>query len=201
MLVRLAVIALLLAMIVRVPDGEATVAEQRARLPPAAECESPVEGKWKAFIFSTATYSWYEYILEIHHDPKDQETLVGMIYVDAWTGTPDNPEPIPCNERIKGKMEAEGSFTNGEVRFTGRNFELTEVVCGNAPGYNPDSFTGKLEPERQEFQSVNNDGGAAVNEPAVFRRIQCFEQDKPNKPEGEVKAPAFYPKKKSGGGC
>jgi hypothetical protein len=43
--------------------------------------------------------------------------------------------------------------------------------------YRPDHFTGTIDPAIQEFQSVNNDGGRAVNDPMVFRRIACGEGD------------------------
>jgi hypothetical protein len=202
---RVFVVALLAALIVRVPDAPATVAEQRARLPPAAECDSEVAGKWKALIFSDNTgHRWYEWILEIKYDPNDKTILTGMIYVDTWSGEPDSPEPGPCTHRYKGKMVGSGSFVDGQVSFGGGPFELTEEVCGSFYGYNPDNFTGKLEPERQEFQSVNNDGGGAVNEPTVFRRIACPEENDGTavKPTGDLKPPAFYPKKKSSsGGC
>jgi hypothetical protein len=42
--------------------------------------------------------------------------------------------------------------------------------------YHPDHFTGTIDPQREEFQSVNNDGGRAVNDPMVFRRIGCVDQ-------------------------
>jgi hypothetical protein len=196
--------ALLLAMIVRVPEAPATVAEQRARLPPAAECASEVAGKWKAHIFSENTgYRWYQYDLEIRHDETDPTQLVGMMYVDTYRGIAAEPEPPrPCQHHYRGKMPARGTFIDGNVAFTGSSFELVEEVCGEFYGYNPDSFTGRLEPERQEFQSVNNDGGAAVNEPVVFRRIACFDEDRPHKPAGPVTPPAFYPKRRAAaGGC
>jgi hypothetical protein len=200
------IIALLTAMIVRVPEAPATVAEQRARLPPAAECESEIAGRWKAHIYSEATgYRWYIHILEIRHDPNDKTQLVGEMTVDTWRGDPDDAEPpMPCQHRYRGKSPAKGTFVDGQVVFSAESFELVEEVCGSFYGYNPDSFSGRIEPERQEFQSVNNDGGAAVNEPAVFRRIGCFDNnDQPNKPAGPVTAPAFYPKRRSSsaGGC
>jgi hypothetical protein len=50
---------------------------------------------------------------------------------------------------------------------------LQHRACGHPHGYNPDNFSGEIDPWRAEFQSVNNDGDRAVNEPHVFRRIRC----------------------------
>jgi hypothetical protein len=201
-----AIAALLATMIVRIPEAPATVAEQRARLPPAAECESPVEGKWRALIYSQNGQDWYEFTLEIHHDPVDEKILTGTILVDTWYGPEDKPEPpTPCTHRIKGKMKGHGTYpggVDGEVYFGGTEYEVVEEVCGYSVGYNPDNFTGRIEPDRQEFQSVNNDGGVAVNEPTVFRRIGCFDNNnEPKQPEKDVKKPAFFPKRRSTGGC
>jgi hypothetical protein len=194
-----AIAAWLVALTIDAPDAPATVEQQRARLPPAAECSSPVTGKWKALSFDERRGEWYEFILEVHQDAKDPSVLSGMIYVDMWVGPPDSPEPPnPCELRYKGTMPAKGTFTDGEVQFGGTSFQLTEEVCGSMYGYNPDNFTGKLQPELQEFQSVNNDGGAAVNEPTVFRRIGCFDDGRKD-PGSDVKPPPFFPHHQSSG--
>ena len=95
-----------------------------------------------------------------------------------------------------------GTYADGQVAFGSNEFQLTEVICGdfNSVRYYPDNFTGRIDPALQEFQSVNNDGGAAVNEPAVFRRIACYD-DEAMQPKGDVKPPPFFPARKSSGGC
>ncbi|MGE0871932.1 MAG: hypothetical protein AB7P03_25465 [Kofleriaceae bacterium] len=191
--------AAFIALTVGLAEAPATVAEQRARLPPAAECESPVAGRWKALVYSYPTQSWYEHNLEIHQDPNDPTILMGTHQVDAWIGTPDDAEPKRCLQRQKGRMTASGSFIDGEVSFRSQDYEMVAVLCGDAIGYNPDHFTGRLEPERQEFQAVNNDGGAAVNEPAVFRRIACLDDNGPKPRDTRVAPPAFFPKRRTGG--
>jgi hypothetical protein len=192
-----AIAAIIAAMTIGAPDAPATVAEQRARLPPAAECGSPVEGKWKAMAYWHD--HWYEFRLEIHEDPSDHAQLSGMIYVDFWTGPKTSPEPpTPCGRRIKGQMTATGTFRNGHVAIHGSDFVTTEAVCGDAGRYNNDNFTGVLEPDRQEFQSVNDDGGDAVNEPVVFRRIGCFDNGRKD-PGSAVTPPPFFPKRRDGG--
>jgi hypothetical protein len=194
-----AVAAWLAMLIVGTREAPATVAEQRARLPPAAECASPVAGKWKALAYGARTRSWYEFILEVHEDPKDPTQLSGMIYVEAWEGPETTPEPpVPCIERFKGKMLGRGSFLNGEVFFGGGEFDMIETVCGGIGRYNPDQFSGKLEPEIHEFQAVNNDGGMAVNDPTVFRRIGCFDAER-KEPAKSVAPPPFFPKQRTSG--
>jgi len=178
-------------------DAPATIEEQRARLPPAAECSSPITGRWRSLNFSHYEGAWYQFTLEIHEDGPDG-SLTGMIYVDDWVGPEGTPEPpLPCIRRHKGKMTGRGTFKNGEVSFGGSNYERVEQVCGRIIGYNPDQFTGTLDPERQEFQAVNNDGGLMVNEPTVFRRIGCFDDTRKD-PGSDVKPPPFFPKHTSG---
>jgi len=189
----------LVALVIGGSEAPATIEAQRARLPPAAECASPVAGRWKALAFFEIQNTWYEYTLEIREDPKDPTILTGTIFVDSWAGPADRIEPPePCIARDKGKMEGHGSFVNGNVTFAGGEYHVTEHVCGPRYGYNPDQFTGRLEPERQEFQSVNNDGGVAVNEPMVFRRIGCFENGRKD-PGSNVTPPPFFPKRKAAG--
>jgi hypothetical protein len=199
---RVAVAGFLLALTVRPSVAPATVAEQRARLPPAAECEHPVEGTWKAIIFRQNYNTWHEFILEVRAVPGSATDLTGIIKVDTWAGGPEQSEPGPCRlERFKGTMDGRGSFQEGQVNFGGGPFRLEEMVCGDPRNLNyaPDQFSGRLEPERQEFQAVNNDGNTAVNEPAVFRRISCFD-DAPITQADAVKPPPFFPER-SGGGC
>jgi hypothetical protein len=196
-----AIAALLLAMTVRLPEAPATVAEQRARLPPAAECESEIAGKWRAQIYSETTKSWYEFTLDVRHVDGSADALTGLIHVHLWVGGRELTEPsCTGGSRYKGKMEGRGRFRNGEVLFGGGAFQLTEVICGDdvGTGYNSDQFTGRVDKERQEFQSVNNDGGAAVNEPTVFRRIGCFD-DEPRANPAVAKPPPFFPARREGG--
>jgi hypothetical protein len=186
-------------------ESEATVEEQRARLPPPAECHSAVAGRWKSLHYRETYRDWYEFVLEVHEDPADKTRLVGKIQVHMWVGESTQSEPRrPCLFEYTGTMEGGGSFANGQIAFGATSpLTFTQVTCGNPWGYNPDHFTGKFEPERQEFQSVNNDGGSSVNEPVVFRRIGCFddahqEELRKEPPHGDVAAPPFFPKHKAG---
>jgi hypothetical protein len=194
--------ALLLAMTIRLPQAPATVAEQRARLPPAAECESDVEGRWRGLVYNQREREWYDRILDIRHVEGSDTELTGMIFAESWEGGPELSEPSPCAEaRFRGKMVGRGSYVDGAVTFAGGEFQLTEVACGRPVPYRhyyPDRFTGRINKTLQEFQSVNNDGGVAINEPNLFRRIACFDDEA--RPDPNVESPPpFFPPRGSGG--
>ena len=194
-------LALVLAKMTFVPtDASGTIAEQRARLPPAAECDDPIEGKWKSHTWTPRERAWYSFTLDIHKVQDSDNQLQGTIFVHSWTGEPDQPEPGPCTEygrRYHLTMPGAGSYNGGEVHFGGTSYEVDEVMCGYFGSYNLDQFTGTIDPNIQEFQSLNNDGGEAIDEPTVFRRIKCWDY----KPEAnlEIEPPAFFPKRRSGG--
>jgi hypothetical protein len=186
--------------VIAVSVAEATVEEQRARLPPPVDCLTAVAGRWRALKYRESDSQWYEYTLEVDQDRDDSSRLTGMIYVDFWTGPADSTEvPVgpDCTYHIQVKMDAVGTYRNGDIEFGARDgFEYTGVLCGRARGYYPDHFTGQLDPALQEFQSVNNDGNVAVNVPTVFRRIGCFENGR--KQPSDVAPPPFFPKHRSG---
>jgi len=202
LLATVGVATLLLLMTIRLPEAPATVGEQRARLPPAAECESDVEGRWKALVHDEREGDWYERLLDIRHVEGSDTELTGMLYVDSWEGGPELSEPGPCAKaRFRGKMVGSGSYEDGVLIFGGGEFDLTEVACGRAVPfrrYYPDRFTGRIDKKLQEFQSVNNDGGETFNEPNVFRRIACFDDEA--RPDPTVESPPpFFPARRSGG--
>ena len=184
-----------------------TVAEQRARLPPPAECEHAVEGIWRSHAYNPRYRDWVEFTLEVRRVHGDEQRLSGRIVNHTWKGGPEHEQAGPCSAaspwRARIVMPATGSYRQGQISFRGTEWKLDQVVCGKMPGgwgYNLDHFTGTIDPKLQEFQSVNNDGGRSVNEPTVFRRIGCFEQAPP--PSVQVETPAFQPPRRSQGcGC
>jgi hypothetical protein len=181
--------------------AEATIAEQRARLPPPARCEDPVEGVWKSHVYRPMWGEWETFYLEIHRVRGSRTELVGNIRNHSWQGGTSDAEPGPCLGRDQWvvTMDGRGTINGDTILFGGvGQWRLDQVMCGRGPwGYNLDNFSGTIDPEILEFQSVNNDGGRAVNEPSVFRRIRCFEPE--SQPHIRVEPPPFFPERASGG--
>lgn len=173
---RLAAVAALLVLPRLAP---ATVAEQRARLPPPAECDDPLTGTWKAHVYHPDRGQWTEWTLNLRRDEADRERLVGEIINHSWYGGAELTAPPTCDRTRSHwvvSTDAEGYVSNGDIHVQGLgDWRLDEVICGPGPGgYNLDHFSGALEHTLHEFQSVNNDGGVSVNEPTVFRRVRCL---------------------------
>ena len=176
-----------------------TVAEQRARLPPPAKCEDKITGIWKSHDYRSRWSQWTIFTLDISRVDGGDE-LEGTIVNESWRGDSSQSEPGPCNGELHYvvSMDAVGRVADGHIEFGGiGQWRLDEVKCGNMwGGYNLDNFTGPLDIDIMEFQSVNNDGGRSVNEPTVFRRVECIDDPKAKKdkdPKIVVTPPAFYP--------
>lgn len=183
----------------------ATIEEQRARLPPPAECaDEIIAGTWRSHSFHERYGEWYVFTLEVRRSADDPNRLEGNIQAHFWMGGPEDEEPPPCSEQSNGEwivsMDGEGHVEGNDIQFGGvGRWRLDRTVCGSRIwGYNLDVFTGTVDPSILEFQSVDNDGGRAVNEPAVFRRIRCPPMNSAVAPETQSRPPAFYP---SYGGC
>jgi hypothetical protein len=179
-------------------SAPATVAEQRARLPPPATCDDPVVGKWRAHKFTDPI--WEIFTLDIRRVPGKPDKLEGVITNHYWHGDETREQPGPCDavqfHRVIIKMPAEGKAKGNEVSFRGTSWKREHLFCGSPFGYNLDHFTGTIDPKRQEFQSVNNDGGRYVNHPTVFRRIKCGEealQDEPEERSIDIERPPLFP--------
>jgi hypothetical protein len=189
--------AVLLTLALAGPSAHATVAEQRARLPPPAECADEVEGFWRSHMFWAARQEWYLQTLEIRRVRAGAPDLTGTIIAEYWNGGSPDEQPPPCNPgryHYVVRMPATGSVREGEIAFGSSTWSYDRILCGPGSSYNPDRFTGRIDPKLQEFQSLNNDGGAAVNLPTVFRRIRCFDGVDPEPaPSVVVRPPAFRP--------
>lgn len=186
----------------RAPAG--TVAEQRARLPPPATCADDIAGTWKSHDYRAPWRQWTIFTLQIER-VKGTEELKGTIVNESWRGDDTESEPGICQGELHYvvSMDAVGQVNDGRIAFGGiGQWRLDKVLCGETfGGYNLDNFTGPLDLELLEFQSVNNDGGRSVNEPTVFRRVECVEETKKKEPKIVVKPPAFYPPQDDDGGA
>lgn len=186
-----------------------TVAEQRARLPPPAECTDPIAGVWKSHSYDNLFLDWTVFTLDMHREAPGVDRFKGTITNHSWDGTPEQTSPPPCTGGLRYvvSMDAEGTVVDGKIDFYGiGTWRLDEVLCGFwNMGYNLDHFSGQIDPELYEFQSVNNDGGRSINDPVVFRRVKCHPSDElasaPDEPRISVAPPPFYPPEQQGGGC
>ena len=184
-----------------------TVAEQRARLPPPAACKDPVAGIWKSHSYDERFRDWTIFTLEMHRVAPDSEAFEGTITNHSWDALPHESSPPPCRNELRYivSMDAKGTVVDGKINFYGvGQWRLEDVPCGDwaGMGYNLDHFSGQIDPEIMEFQTVNNDGGRAINDPTVFRRVHCNDgEELEAEPRIAVTPPPFTPPEPEAGGC
>jgi hypothetical protein len=181
----------------------ATIEEQRRRLPPPAECEDPIEGVWKSHKYNPQFGDWEVFTLVIIRVAGSPNELEGSLTNHSWSGGPRDEEPPVCGIGMEWivAMDGRGTVTDDlQLRFGGvGQWRLDRIICNRGPGgYNLDQFSGRVDPTIHEFQSVNNDGGRAVNIPTVFRRIRCNSPGSSQSPDVETVPPPFYPERR---GC
>ncbi|NVB43000.1 hypothetical protein G6O69_34580 [Pseudenhygromyxa sp. WMMC2535] len=183
-----------------------TVAEQRARLPPPAACKDPVAGVWKSHSYDDTFRDWTIFTLVVERVREGEDSFEGTITNDSWVAEAHESSPPVCRGELHYviSMDAEGRVQDGQINFWGvGKYRVDEVPCGAwNMNYNLDHFSGQIDPEIMEFQSVNNDGGRAINDPVVFRRVRCNEGESvDDEPRISVAPPPFYPPDQDEGGC
>jgi hypothetical protein len=156
--------------------GRATIEEQRDRLPPpATECSDPIAGQWRAHVFYAHVRQWYVFVLDIERVGESE--LRGSIKAEFWDGDDDDQQPPEC--RIGSGRAAVFEPASGEAKGLDIRFDATswrdEQVCGSLGlDYLLDRFSGTIDPERMEFQSLlNADAPQWRDIPTVFRRVRC----------------------------
>jgi hypothetical protein len=156
--------------------GRATIEEQRARLPPpATDCSDPVAGQWRAHVFYGHVMQWYVFVLDIQR--SGETSLKGTIRAEFWDGDEHDQQPPDCslsNNRAAVIENAEGEAKGLEIRFDAIDWR-DDNACRSVPfGYLLDHFSGTIDPERMEFQSLlNADAPEWRDVPTVFRRVRC----------------------------
>lgn len=178
-----------------------SVASQRALLPRAMECADPVAGIWRAHKFNPVYRDWAIFVLRIRRGDGDK--LEGTIWTRLWNGGPLDERPpdscLPGDHHYSVRMRATGRVDGLQVRFGAESWHIERAYCPSPFfDYNPDHFSGLIDPDLQEFQSVNNDGGRDINSPYVFRRVGCFDDGPaaaatPGAPAPAPAAPAAPP--------
>lgn len=151
-----------------------SVAEQRALLPRPMQCDDPVRGEWRAHKFSPLYGDWARFTLRIE---RHGNRLSGTITSRMWKGNRFDSSPPPCtigSHDYTVRMNAFGHVDGRRITFGANSYRIVAAHCPSPFfGYNPDHFSGEIDPERQEFQSVNNDGGRDIDAPYLFRRVSC----------------------------
>jgi hypothetical protein len=155
-------------------------------VPGAADCPDPIVGTWVSREHYPEFGDWYRFELVIRRDARDPARIVGTIGSRSWAGGADlhlptsclspNPEELGVAFDWSVRMDATGAFDGARVSFDGRSHHVETTRCGpqfRADHYNVDHFGGQLVENGRYLQAVNNDGGRAVDEPHVFRRISC----------------------------
>lgn len=176
--------------------GHATIEEQRARLPPpATECSDPIAGQWRAHVFYQHVMQWYVFVLDIERVGETE--LKGSISAEFWDGGENDQQPPPCNlggDRAGVFENAEGEATGLVIRFDATDWR-DEQVCGPVRfGYLLDRFSGTIDPERMEFQSLlNADAPQWRDVPTVFRRVRCPGASEDPQPKIVVAPPPYQP--------
>jgi hypothetical protein len=184
----------------------ATIEDQRSRLPPPAfECgEDPIVGIWQAHAYYAHVRQWYRFELTIaREDPAQRAALTGTIHVEFWDGGPERAQPPACAEpgdRAGVLERAEGRSEGLELRFDATDWRDLELCDKAVRGYLLDHFSGTVDPERMEFQSLlNADAPEWRDVPTVFRRVRCGSADRDAAPRVTVRAPPYQPPEQ--GGC
>lgn len=186
----------------------ATIEEQRQRLPPPADgCgDDPIAGVWQAHVYYAHVGQWYQTRIEIERDASDAsgERLVGSIYSEFWDGGPEDSQPPACggpghraavNERASGRARAL------ELQVDALDWKDAEVCGPTSFGYLLDHFSGTVDVERMEFQSVlNADAPQWQDVPTVFRRVKCSRKLPVPEPKITVAPPPYEPSEREGCG-
>ncbi len=196
--------ALLLAVTALVAPAlaPADIQEQRARLPPPADCTDPVEGVWMSHTFYPHVSEWYIFTLTVRRVAGNPSALEGSVHSMFWTGEAQRSEPPACGQGDRRSVNepAQGRLEGGTIFFGGTAWQSAPDSCTVVHGgYNPDRFSGVIDPRLQEFQTRVEDGGIFRGEPTVFRRVRCLDPASP--PHVAVEPPPFYPRRDGGCGC
>jgi hypothetical protein len=185
----------------------ATIEEQRQRLPPPAECgEDPIAGVWQAHVYYAHVEQWYMTRIEIERDAADPsgEQLIGSMYSEFWNGGPNDSQPPVCGgpgQRAAVNERATGRAHGLELSVDAIDWKDAEVCGPTAFGYLLDHFSGSVDIERMEFQSLlNADAPEWHDVPTVFRRVACSQHMPQPEPKVVVAPPPYQPVERDGCG-
>ncbi|HLT39863.1 MAG TPA: hypothetical protein VK034_26465 [Enhygromyxa sp.] len=184
----------------------ATIEEQRSRLPPPAfECDDdPIVGVWRAHVHYAHVDQWYVFDLNIERAPEGGTALRGSIRAEFWSGHADRSQPPLCDEpgdRAAVLEQAEGRADGLALVFEGVDWRDLSICGPFAGSYLLDRFSGTVELERMEFQSLlNADAPQWRDVPTVFRRVRCGAGRAEPIPKIIVEPPPYQPPEREGCG-
>ncbi|MFO0714597.1 MAG: hypothetical protein U0353_32450 [Sandaracinus sp.] len=145
-----------------------------ALLGESLSCDDPIAGTWVAYRYSPEFRDWARFTLRITHEGA---SLRGTIVARMWRGLPSDRRPPPCSAEgwdYTVTMQATGNLIGDRMAFGASTHEVTRVDCASTLfAYNPDHFSGSVDPLADRMHTVNNDGGRDVNAPYEFRRTGC----------------------------
>jgi hypothetical protein len=146
----------------------------RGLLERAIRCDDPIAGTWVSYRYSPEFHDWARFTLRIE---REGETLRGTITARMWSGRASDRRPPPCvagGFDVTVRMLARGMIRDQRFSFRADTYEILRIDCPSPFfAYNPDHFSGTVDPARDELDTVNNDGGRDVNAPYRFRRTGC----------------------------
>lgn len=146
-------------------------AGDRALLPSFGMCSDPVVGTWRSQKYRAG--EWVRFILRVE---RDGERVRGTITSRIWTGSPADPRPRCGAFGFDNTwvMDATGRWNGSQLTFESSRARLVEQHCaGSGQGYAPDNFRGTVDPMRDTYAAINNDGAYDIDEPYTFRRTSC----------------------------
>lgn len=137
-------------------------------------CADPVAGVWLAKTFAATITRWHVHRVTI---TRDAAGLHASQLTHVWDGSSSDALPGRCAEGWAWgeiEMAAELELRGTELRVWGTEIVREEAWCGTTVGtYHLDRFTGAVVGDL--WESVNNDGNAALDRPYRFRRIACLD--------------------------
>ena len=166
---------LLLGLLFGCVDEDEPDATSDDPLPPMAEsCSDAVTGAWVGLQHSGGT--WLRFTLRVRRVRPFSSKLTGMLTAHYWEGGPRVSSPPKCAEssadQFLAHQRAEGRISGDTLEFTGVEVIRIFEVCGTVERYYPDTFTGRISENGNEFIATSNDGKTTPQE-VTFRRVEC----------------------------
>lgn len=144
--------------------------------------------------------------IELERDAADPsgERLIGSVYSEFWNGSPEHSQPPACDGpglRAGVNERAIGRARGLELSVDAIDWKDAEVCGPTGFDYLLDHFTGRVDVERMEFQSLlNADAPEWRDVPTVFRRVRCSGKQPTPEPKIAIAPPPYEPAEREGCG-